>query len=378
MNYRIVRPIFFSLAVALMGCGQPGEEERDAGGVDTGTATATDTGADTGADTGVDTGEIEDAEDVGEVRNDLQVAVRFAGEAEPGWRVGAFLTHYEEASGIGGGIVPLFRHEYVSVPLDDSSVILTIEEPDQESVGEIIEGASGAGWLIAIYDDREGNGRYDEGDPIEGISTTLVLYPEEDIETEDHLFQGQEWTAIDKEKGFDWLTVDLEEELTVDPMTLRRGLAMKGTIDEAMLASVTHIGSVVQGGNVADHPPISQPLTTSTWELEVQGALDSRRHQESSSGGPIFSEIPVVYEALDGDGVLEESDQIRGSLCHEGSSVYLIYVEEILDPAEAITVRLSTYGLHRGWSVLVFEETGLVSLAEEFWEEFRFEPGWNC
>lgn len=330
-------------------------------------------------DAGPDVDVIED--DVEEDRNDLTVELRFNGDvAEANWRVAAFLTHYkedEEAIPGTGGIFPVIAGEYASRALDSERASLTIPEPGAEDFGEIIEGAQGAGWLIAVYEDLDGDQSRGEDEPIVAISTTLIIYPADDIETEAGVFPGGDWSALDTEHGVDWLVVDLGQSLQVDPLPMRSAVAMAGSIEEVLLAGITHMSSVVMRGEliIADNSPIHQLLAQTNWEFSVHGSPEEDRHQalDSPVGLPLYMERPVVFEAFDGEGTLEEIGQIRGYACHDERMAVLTYLEEILDPAQALMARFM--GISRGWTPVVYVDGyALTPLEEEEWGELYFDP----
>lgn len=310
----------------------------------------------------------------------LTVELRYGGEISADWRIAAFLTHYEEdeqAIPGTGGIFPVIAGEYVSTELNSEEVTLTIPEPAGEDFGEIIEGAQGAGWLIAVYEDVDGDQSRGEDEPIVAISTTLIIYPAEDIETDAGVFPGEDWTALDTEHGVDWLVVDLNQPLEVDPLPMRTTVTVAGTIEEMMLAGLTHMSSVLLRGEmiITENSPIHQPLTQTSWEFSLDGQPHEDRHlaMDSPVGLPLYAERPVVFEAFDGEGTLEETDQIRGYACHDERMAALTYLEEILDPAQALMARFM--GISRGWTPVVFVDGyALTPLEEEQWNEVYFDP----
>jgi hypothetical protein len=229
---------------------------------------------------------------------------------------------------------------------------------------------TGAAFLVYAFDDTDGSGARDAGEPVAAGSIQMLAWIESgEDDSDDPLdqeFAIPGWNAVA------WVLDEEEEFVLVDPadgFDLDRLLPL----DEATMTADVEDGVFGLSDRVATlswaevdeggfDPLPGRPIDTQLEDpitLTVADPLDEARIIVNSDLPlPLGLEFPVVYVDGDADESFDANDEIVGNFCLNGESVAFLYLPGDLDLMEIFYA--SFLDLHLGWSAVQMGDESFV------------------
>jgi len=260
--------------------------------------------------------------------------------------------------------------------LDGLSSSLTLPSPPASDLSEIEDLP---GTLLGIYQpmlvqDEDGDQSHSEGEAFVGISPTLLIYLDGELDPALVLMGlGLGWWSMDA------LTGDIgPAELDLSLNLMDRGLDLVGGElegDPAPDARVAMFSAIDELGEV---DPVLDQALSSPWTIDLS-AGPPEAHQYSGPdllGAVLAMETVVAYQDLDRSGGPSDGDGILGTLCREGSAVSLMW-GQAPDTFSAAWF-MGVFGTRAGWQLVAVDPLteGTTWLSDD--EAMALQFGMDC
>ncbi|MCP4808957.1 MAG: hypothetical protein GY913_00085 [Proteobacteria bacterium] len=341
-----------TLTLGLFGC------SKDDGTivVDSGVEGDADTDADSDSDTDADSDADTDSDTDTDVEYNETITFVIDGDWE---NTGIAMTFAEIGDeGIFGG------------ETDSGTVVTGATQsvtPDRPTGDELqeIEDVPGLfiSFHVADWHADDGNGDFDEGEEILGVSEPYLTWIEGEMPAEFELVGFQlGWNALLFEEGS-----DLPTALDTDAIPLGANIAYSESVTMGGTSDYTDRLAVLPFTAFEDGTGIDELLYDdelgATWEFTLSGAPpESHMFEEETAAFAL--ELPLAYADSNESGGPDDGDALQSTSCLDGLVVGAMYVAPPATPIEAFMAIFQ--GLEFGWNAVQFpEEDGPPVVVED-------------
>ena len=297
-------------------------------------------------------GSVEEPFDIPTPNGSLNIML--TGEWEDSWRLGLFRVQF-----LDYGIETV--DEAYSQAISADEFTFAVVAPREEDLEPLwFEPFSfDALFLLAAYDDEDGDGAHSDGDFMEGASSLLLAY-----NAPTGLNPEGVWLGARFDPAWGIRPEPLPDEIEVSVGQGSELVVISGTVadlspDANRIATISMWENGPQPGLLPDRP-VDQALTT-PFSIVLPVELSSQRLEPEYAPPPdapdgannilrLGTEYAVAFNDVDGDQTFSMADEELGALCSNGRTVAFIYMPPTDNP-EDIWLGLMR-NVHLGWNVV--------------------------
>ncbi len=285
-----------------------------------------------------------DGGDSGEAASDPDLAWEIRGDWE-----GATLTMH--AIDLGADDLT-FGAELAGVEVTGSRVELELGAPTDLQEDPKLGVKLGV-YVGALHDDDDGDGSFDEGEALRGVSTVWAVYVEGDPGGLGKLGVVEGWNALLADvsgKGgaedfelYDPLAIPIETNLAVNETLLIEGEVVKTAPNQGLVLAPYVL---FDGGSVQAYL-YDEPMGTS-FSIALDGEPPADHQAMNVDFGAVVGmEVPLLYADNNGDGAYNEGDYPSSYVCDGGLPIYAVWMPAVTDLITGWSY--GYWGMQPGW-----------------------------
>ena len=205
---------------------------------------------------------------------------------------------------------------------------------------------------VADWHEDDGNGDWDEGEAIVGISEAYLTWIEGEIPAEFELLGMQAgWNALVFEEGSDFPT-----PIDTDAIPMSRNVAVNDSVTLGGSSDYTDRLALVpftafEGGDIDEL--LYDDELDSAWEITVTGD-PPESHQVVEETATYSLQLPLAYADSNESGGPDDGDTLQSTACLDGLVVGAMWVAPPSHPIDAFIAAFQGYSF--GWNAVQFTE----------------------